>query len=180
MGGGMGGMHAMMGGAPQGSAMDFVEFVVTDGPAWDGPPLPDRLSRIERLLPAEDRAATVDRTFQFDSAMMRHTINGKPFEMERVDATIARGQTEIWSIVNESPLPHPVHIHAGQFRLVSRTGGRGRVLPWETGLKDTMLVWPGETANVSVRFDRHPGLFLLHCHNLEHEEAGMLTNFRVV
>ena len=46
-------------------------------------------------------------------------------------------------------------------------------------MKDTVLVWPGETAHVSVRFDRHPGLFLLHCHNLEHEDAGMMSNFRV-
>lgn len=180
-GGGMGGgMHArMMPSVLQGEAMDFVEFVVTDGPTWDGPPLPNQLSRIERALPSGGSASRADREFRLDSAMMRHSINGQPFEMDRIDATIARGQSEIWAIVNESPLPHPVHIHAGQFRLVSRSGGRARIMPWETGLKDTVLVWPGETAHVSVRFDRHPGLFLLHCHNLEHEDAGMMSNFRV-
>ena len=174
-----GGMHAMMPAVLQGVAMDFVEFVVTDGPTWDGPPLPDRLSRIDRPLPSAAQVGEADRVFRFDSAMMRHSINGQPFEMARVDATIARGQSEIWSLVNEGPLAHPVHIHAGQFRVVAREGGRARVMPWETGLKDTVLVWPGETAHLSVRFDRHPGLFLLHCHNLEHEDAGMMSNFRV-
>ena len=76
-------------------------------------------------------------------------------------------------------LPHPIHVHAGQFRVLSRTGGRNRLMPWEAGLKDTVLTHPGETVNVAVRFDRYPGLFLFHCHNLEHEDMGMMANFRV-
>ena len=111
--------------------------------------------------------------------MMRHTINGQTFDMERVDATIRRGETEIWSFVNSGVLPHPIHVHAGQFRVLSRTGGRDRIMPWETGLKDTVLTHPGETVDIAVRFDRHPGLFLFHCHNLEHEDMGMMANFRV-
>ena len=48
------------------------------------------------------------------------------------------------------------------------------------GLKDTVLVYPGERVDVGVRFDDYAGLFLLHCHNLEHEDAGMMMNFEVV
>ena len=45
--------------------------------------------------------------------------------------------------------------------------------------KDTVLVLPGETVRVQVTFTRHPGLYLYHCHILEHEDMGMMRNFRV-
>jgi FtsP/CotA-like multicopper oxidase with cupredoxin domain len=80
--------------------------------------------------------------------------------------------------VNESELPHPVHVHSGLFRVLSRSGGRNRLMPWETGLKDTVLTLPGERVDVAVRFV-NPGVFLLHCHNLEHEDMGMMTNYEV-
>jgi FtsP/CotA-like multicopper oxidase with cupredoxin domain len=53
-------------------------------------------------------------------------------------------------------------------------------MPWEAGSKDTVLLLPGERVEVAVRFAEYPGLFLLHCHNLEHEDAGMMSNFRVL
>jgi FtsP/CotA-like multicopper oxidase with cupredoxin domain len=171
-GGGM-----MMGGTMQGTEMDFVEFVVLDSPSESNPPLPARLSEIPR---PELSASTPRRTFRFNSMMMNHTINGRTFDIERVDERVPIGQTEVWSLVNDSELPHPVHIHAGQFRVLSRDGGRNRVMPWETGLKDTVLVFPRERVDVAVRFDDYPGLFLLHCHNLEHEDMGMMLNFEVV
>jgi FtsP/CotA-like multicopper oxidase with cupredoxin domain len=51
-------------------------------------------------------------------------------------------------------------------------------MPWETGLKDTVLTLPGEQVDVAVRFF-YPGVFLLHCHNLEHEDMGMMINYEV-
>jgi FtsP/CotA-like multicopper oxidase with cupredoxin domain len=181
--GGRGGMMMMgMGGSPQGTAMDLLEFVVQESPAETGPPTPALFSAVP------DRGAvtgsTPRRSFTFNSTMMMgsggptHTINGKQFEMERVDERVPRMQTEVWSFVNDSELPHPVHVHAGQFRVLSRTGGRARVMPWETGLKDTVLTLPGERVDVAVRFF-YEGLFLLHCHNLEHEDMNMMLNFEV-
>jgi len=175
---GMGGrgMGRMGGGLPQGSQMDLLELVVEDGPAESPFALPEVLSRIpDRPVDADTPA----RAFRFESMMMRHSINGRPFEMERVDERVPLGRTEIWTLENPSPLPHPVHIHAGQFRVRSRVGGRGQIMPWETGLKDTVLVLPGERVEVVVRFAAHRGLFLMHCHNLEHEDMGMMLNFRV-
>ncbi len=52
-------------------------------------------------------------------------------------------------------------------------------MPWESGLKNTVLVLPNERVEVAVRFNEHPGLFLMHCHNLEHEDMGMMLNFEV-
>jgi len=110
---------------------------------------------------------------------MMHTINGRMFEMERVDERVRFGAIEIWRFVNDGPFPHPVHMHAVHFQVLSRTGGRNRVLPWEAGWKDTVLVLPGETVEVIARFDSHRGMFLLHCHNLEHEDMGMMMNFQI-
>ena len=177
MGRGRGRRGGMMGGAVQGSEMDFVEFVVLDSPSESPPPLPVRLSEIPRQ---QVSASAPRRTFRFNSMMMNHTINGRTFDLERVDERVPMGRTEVWTLVNESELPHPVHIHACQFRVLSRTGGRNRVMPWETGLKDTVLVFPRERVDVAVRFDDYPGVFLLHCHNLEHEDMGMMLNFEVV
>lgn len=171
------GRGGMMAGAMQGTEMDLVEFVVLDSPAESHPPLPIRFSPIPR---PELGASTPRRTFRFNSMMMNHTINGRTFDMDIVDQRVPLGRTEVWTLVNESELPHPVHIHVGQFRVVSRSGGRNRVMPWEAGLKDTVLVFPGEQVEVAVRFDDYPGLFLLHCHNLEHEDMGMMLNFEVV
>ena len=175
--GGMGrGMRGGFQGLPQGTEMDLVDFVVGSGPAEDAPPLANRLSEVA--------APTVDpdaprRTFRFESMMMQHAINGRSFVMDRVDVRVPLGRQEVWELVNDSGLPHPVHVHAGQFRVLSRSGGRNRVMPWETGHKDTVLVLPGERVEIAVRFDRNPGLYLLHCHNLEHEDAGMMMNFLV-
>ena len=169
-------MAEMMGGVPQGAEMDLVEFVVTGGRIEDTMPLPTRLSEIP---PPPVDAESTRRAFRFNSMMMQHTINRRSFELERVDVRVRRGRPEVWSIVNESEFPHPVHIHSGQFRVLSRSGGRDRVMPWERGLKDTVLALPGEAIEVAVHFADYNGLFLMHCHNLEHEDMGMMTNFLV-
>jgi len=169
--GGMG----MGGGSGQGQAMDLMEFVVLDGPAGSET-APSSLAS----LPAPPSVAAANRqTFQFTSMMGRHLINGRSFEMERVDARIPLGTTEVWRFVNSSPMPHPVHMHAGHFRILSRSGGRSQVFPWERGFKDTVLLLPFESVEVAVPFEEHRGLYLLHCHNLEHEDAGMMLNFEI-
>jgi FtsP/CotA-like multicopper oxidase with cupredoxin domain len=165
-----------MGGANlQGQPLDLLELRVTRRVS-DPTPIPTALPAVPGPDPAQ---ATGERTFRFESQMMDHRINGRRFDMERIDARVPFGETEIWRFVNDSNLPHPVHLHATQFRVVSRSGGRGAVLPWERGLKDTVLLHPFETVQVAVRFAAHAGLFLLHCHNLEHEDMGMMANILV-
>lgn len=171
MGGGMGRMGSA--GLQQGAQMDLLEFVVTHD-VRESRTIPTKLVPLPRLARA---GAQRERTFRFNSMMMSHTINGRTFEMARVDERIAYGATEVWKFVNDAPFPHPVHMHAVHFQVLTRTGGRGQVFPWERGWKDTVLVFPGEEVEVIARFDRHRGMFLLHCHNLEHEDAGMMMNF---
>ncbi|HEX6307998.1 MAG TPA: multicopper oxidase family protein [Longimicrobiales bacterium] len=172
MGMGMGGMRR---GLPQGTALDLMEFRVARAVA-EPVSIP---SALPFESPADPAASSRARTFRFDSMMMTHSINGRPYEMERIDERIPFGSTETWAFVNDSPFPHPVHMHAVHFRVLSRTGGRGRVFPWEGGAKDTVLVYPGERVEVAARFDSHRGLYMLHCHNLEHEDMGMMMNFLI-
>jgi len=171
---GMGGMR-MAGGAGQGAAMDLLELVVTrevrERP-WVARPFP----AIERL---DSARASRTREFRFESAMMRHTINGREFHLDRIDEQVPFGATEVWRFINPSQFPHPVHLHEVQFQVLSREGGRAAIFPWEDGWKDTVLVYPNETVNVIARFDSHRGRYLMHCHNLIHEDAGMMLNYAI-
>ena len=182
-GGMMGGMGGgMMGGQmavayQQGRPLDLLEFRVSGRTSEPGT-IPEILPPMRELPdPAE---AVRERHFAFTSRMMMHHINGRAFEMERIDEEVPFGDTEIWTFENDGNYPHPVHVHATHFRVLERTGGRGEVFPWEAGRKDTVLVYPGEVVRVAIRFTAQRGLFLLHCHNLEHEDHGMMQNIMVV
>jgi FtsP/CotA-like multicopper oxidase with cupredoxin domain len=79
-------------------------------------------------------------------------------------------------------MAHPMHIHGPQFRIVSRSGGGPNALRdgiHDAGWQDTVLVLPGEKVRVQIRFSSLPGLYLYHCHILEHEDMGMMRNFRI-
>ncbi len=171
-----GGMGFMGGANLQGQPLDLLEFRVTRQVS-DAAVIPSSLPAV----PLPDPGASVrERAFVFESFQMMHTINGREFAMTRDDVTVPFGDTEIWTFQNASGLPHPVHLHATHFRVLSRTGGRGAVMPWEAGGKDTVLLHPFETVRVAVRFTAQRGLYLLHCHNLEHEDMGMMQNIRIV
>jgi len=75
-------------------------------------------------------------------------------------------------------MPHPIHLHGMQFQVLQRRGvtHQGYV---DEGWKDTVLLMPGERVRLLVRFGDYPGLYLYHCHNLEHEDMGMMRNFRI-
>ncbi len=109
------------------------------------------------------------------------TINGNEMDMSRIDNVVKRGETEIWEITNAGPMAHPFHVHNTQFRVLDK-GGQPPA-PQEAGLKDTVLVEPGQTARILIRFDHYsdPDLpYMYHCHILEHEDAGMMGQFTVV
>jgi len=91
------------------------------------------------------------------------------------------GATEIWEIHNFTADAHPIHIHLVQFEIVERVGEDGTVRGpevWETGRKDTVITYPGEITRVKATFDI-PGLFVWHCHILEHEDNEMMRPYHV-
>ena len=117
------------------------------------------------------------REFSFDG-MSR--INGNVYDINRIDFQVPFGQTELWRFTTGGNAPHPVHVHGASFQVVSRSGGRGVLYPWEQGWKDTVLLQDGESVDVLVRFDAYRGLYIIHCHKLEHEDMGMMANFEVI
>ena len=151
---------------------DLVKFIGTGAPglAYN---VPTALSSIEPLVgPAQPT-----RTFTFDG-MSR--INGLEYDHHRLDFTVPFGDVERWRFRTGGNAPHPVHVHGTQFQVVSRTGGRGRLFPWEQGWKDTVLLNNKETVDVLIQFTDYSGKYVIHCHQLEHESMGMMQNFEVV
>ncbi|MFH8384806.1 multicopper oxidase domain-containing protein [Kitasatospora sp. NPDC018058] len=70
---------------------------------------------------------------------------------------------------------HPVHLHLNHFRVLSRNGASpGR---FDAGWKDTVDLRPAEAVELVVRFTDYAGRFMLHCHNLEHEDMAMMGDF---
>ena len=110
-----------------------------------------------------------------------HRINNKVYDENRVDETVQAGTTEIWVFDNSTgDEPHPMHMHALQFQVLDRTGGRNVKIATENGWKDTAMVLPGEKVRVIMTFGAHTGKYMLHCHNLEHEDDGMMLQVEVV
>lgn len=110
--------------------------------------------------------------------MSADLINGLVYEMNRTDFMVPFGEIEIWEFQNMAEHIHPMHPHGALFQVVSRSTSP-TLPPEDTGWKDTILVRPGETVRTLVKFDSHEGAFVLHCHNLEHEDGGMMLNFDV-
>ena len=73
---------------------------------------------------------------------------------------------------------HPVHVHLDAFQVLRR-GARGPG-PFDGGWKDTVDLRPAEIVDVAVRFTEHAGRFVLHCHNLEHEDMAMMASVQMV
>jgi spore coat protein A, manganese oxidase len=119
------------------------------------------------------------RTFEFARNGGQWTINGKPYEEDRIDAFPKLNTVETWRFVNGSGgWWHPVHVHLVEFIPISRSG---RALqPYERGLKDTLMVRSNETVTVVMRWNHFRGLYVLHCHNVEHEDFDMMANIQVV
>ncbi len=150
---------------------DLLEFDVTRQ-VTDAYIIPTTLSTITKLT-----NPVVTRTFKFEGMSK---INGRVYDMSRIDFQVPFGQTERWQFTTGHNAPHPVHVHGASFQVQSRSGGRGVMFPWERAWKDTVLLQDGETVEVLIRFDEYKGLYLLHCHKLEHEDMGMMSNFEVV
>jgi FtsP/CotA-like multicopper oxidase with cupredoxin domain len=145
------------------------------GPAWDRP----------APGPVRQVALTLQR--------MQWLLGGRTFEMMATapEEEVAAGSTVIWELVNQSgmmgmQMAHPIHIHGPQFRVLSRTPSGAQVASGsvregliDAGWHDTVLVLPGETVRVQLHVTKYPGLYLYHCHILEHEDMGMMRNFRV-
>ena len=99
-------------------------------------------------------------------------------------ATPRLGETQVWEIENKGGgWFHPLHIHLIDFKIIGRTGGAGKVLPHEAGPKDVVYIGEGETVRLLCKFQtpsNRVGRYMVHCHNLPHEDHDMMQLFAVL
>lgn len=118
-----------------------------------------------RLAPKQpDRTHTLELGMDM-SVPYRWTINGKTFE-ERQPLPIQQGERVRLRFVNKTMMFHPMHLHGHTFQLASGQTPGAR--------KDTAIVLPMQTLDVDFQAD-NPGQWMVHCHNVYHGEAGMMT-----
>lgn len=190
------GMGHHMGSARLGDGDEFYVLrlnVTGDGRAASGS-MPGTLSEPEPMDVDGAPTRIVALSTDAGAGEMRWLINGLTYDIEEYPVVVERGATEVWEYRNnEKSMPHPMHIHGFDQRVLERKGSpeqvrriavdeRGRVAT-DLGRKDTVAVWPGETVRVAVDFSHdHDGeqIYLFHCHVLEHEDQGMMLNFKVV
>ncbi|WP_238015687.1 multicopper oxidase family protein [Dactylosporangium sp. AC04546] len=154
------------------AGLDVMRFDVTGARQADDSTVPAVLSRTLEPLGPPKRT----RTFRFrQSADGTWTINDEAYRPGRALANPRLGEVERWRFLTD--FHHPVHLHLDPFQVLSRNG-RG-VSEYDMGWKDTVDVRPAEAVEVAVRFTDHTGTFLLHCHNLEHEDMAMMADFTV-
>jgi spore coat protein A len=146
--------------------------------ATDDSRIPAQLSRIDPL----PTGSVTTRQWMFRKGKVKSmgtdtegwVINGREFDARRIDATTHLGDVEIWRFGTDAY--HPVHVHLSPFQVVSRDGGP--ISDTDHGWKDTVDLAPKGYVDVAIRFDDYAGRYLLHCHNLEHEDMAMMATFQ--
>lgn len=139
---------------------------------FDSVPLPETLNDSSTNF---DTVSVPDKELTFSGMGNMVAIDGKQFDMNRIDLRAKKGIPEIWEITNlndmMSNMIHPFHLHGVQFKVLDRNG---EIPPLnEQGWKDTIALYPGETVRIEVEFSKE-GIFMYHCHILEHEDNGMM------
>lgn len=180
--------HQHGGGWPEGAPRALLELRVRSLVAFDRR-VPQQLSTV----PAIDTANASERAFRLGFAKGRWRINDRVFEMGVTPIEVPRGAVETWLIRNyHASMPHAMHLHGFQFSVLARetspesiaalaVDAQGRVAT-DLGRKDTVLVWPGESVRIAVDFSHPfpgPQTYMFHCHNLEHEDGGMMLGVAI-
>ncbi len=191
----MGGMMGGQGALPDGTAFEVQRFRMDGGPAKPGMP-PASLAGVAPPDPRAAINAARPKVFEMTMGMMVWGINGESFDMLGASEleTVKLGTQELWEFRNDGRgsmmgmvMPHAMHVHGPQFRVVSRAVSRQYADAYRSvsagfvdeGWKDTVLVMPGERVRVLLHFTDYTGLFPYHCHMLEHEDTGLMRNYLV-
>jgi suppressor of ftsI/bilirubin oxidase len=183
--------HAAMehGGAfPEGVARSLLQLRVRKRISDSAKP-PSELSRIS----ASDVDKASERPLRLGFAKGQWRINDRVFAMGETPIEVKRDSVETWLIRNYfNSMPHAMHLHGFHFQVLERQTSpdqiaalkiddRGR-LATDLGWKDTVLVWPGESVKIAIDFAMPfagPQTYMFHCHNLEHEDSGMMLGVKV-
>jgi spore coat protein A len=155
-----------------GTTAAVMRFVVTRT-TNDTSSIPTTLSKTDTITPTP---AMTRRTMKFHRGSHGEwLINGRTFDPAYSHADVPAGSTELWTITSD--FHHPFHIHNATIQVISRDGNTPA--PSDQGHKDTVFVNKGERVQLAIRFGNHKGRYVFHCHNLEHEDMGMMATFRI-
>ena len=108
----------------------------------------------------------------------RWLINGRSFDPTFAETTARLGETVTWELRNQTAVAHLIHLHHTDWYLLSRNGRRPP--PWEACLKDTFFLDPGERVLIAGRISDYTGKYVVHCHMLDHEDHGLMSQFEVL
>ena len=162
-----------------GTTAEIMRFDITRDET-DSSTIPAELSTITPI----STTGAVNRTFTFQRARQGgpFTINNLAYDPNRIDASPTLGDTEIWTLTNEMNMDHPIHIHDIMCQVLEIEGAAPSAThyPELIGWKDTFNLPPLATAKVIGQFTDFTGIYMMHCHNLEHEDYAMMMNFEVV
>jgi spore coat protein A, manganese oxidase len=146
--------------------------------------VPPVLNPMNEAMLLQEAESVKTRQFRLARTKGQWTVNGTTWDkviasnFQYVDANPEVGSTEIWEVTNESGgWFHPLHVHLVDFRILSRNGQPA--LAYEQGPKDVVYVGEKETVRLLMRFES-TGKYMMHCHNLMHEDHDMMTQFEVV
>lgn len=164
--------------------------------------LPQRFDAIEPIDPTKAVNYDSPKKFHFYNDRMNWVINGETFDMDEVAdwEKVKLNTTEVWQFINGDDgtgmgmmqdmmqLPHPAHIHGLQFQITERDISGMNAAVWQSvkdgfinqGWQDTFLLMPGMKVKVVMTFRDFTGKYIYHCHNLEHEDMGMMRNYEVL
>jgi suppressor of ftsI/bilirubin oxidase len=181
--------HAAHGGSfPEGAQRALLQLRVREKTAYRAG-IPAHLSSLSPI----DVTKATERPLRLGFAKGRWRINDRVFAMGETPIEVKRNSVEVWLIRNYfNSMPHAMHLHGFAFEVLERQTSpeqvaalkideRGR-LATDLGRKDTVLVWPGESVRVAIDFAcSFPGdqTYMFHCHNLEHEDGGMMLGVRL-
>ena len=185
-GGTMGDMGRMRGNAslPDGAEFPVLKVAVTHN-TNEKLELPQRLSAITPLRGEDAINRDNPRTFRVTMERMRWGFNGRSYQMGEVagEEVVKLGTTEIWEFVNNMMMAHAIHLHGLPFQVLERRNSpenSGVVDGYvDQGWQDTVLLMPGETVRLIMRFKDFAGTYAYQCHMLEHAADGLMRDYRV-
>ena len=182
--------HAAMGhgGLPEGAPRSVLQVRVRERIAYRAA-IPARMSTIPLVATAQ----AMERPLRLGFAKARWRINDRVFVMDETPIAVQRDTIETWLVRNYfNSMPHAMHLHGFHFQVVERQTSPAQVtalkideagrLATDLGWKDTVLVWPGESVRIAIDFTMPFAgrqTYLFHCHNLEHEDGGMMLGVKV-
>jgi len=151
------------------------EVVLRQELVQGGPPspaLPEIGRTIEPIDPSGIEETTIDlwqQLYPDEDDKLVLGINGVP-GADAAPLMAHLGDTQVWSVENATTFAHPFHLHGYFFQVLTVNGAAPSVVEW----KDTVNIPIESKVRLGVRFDERPGMWMFHCHILDHAEAGMM------